>query len=103
MAPLIVGIVLVAISGCRTCHGADLAGGSANAGPPPGPNLTLIVPRWTAAQFVKTIRTGTDPNGYSLRPDMMPWKQFSAAYSDEELSAIYRYLHGLKPIEHPPR
>ncbi len=97
------GQYLVAISGCRTCHGADLAGGSANGGPPPGPNLTLIVPKWTATQFVTTIRTGTDPNGYSLRPDMMPWKEFSAAYSDEELAAIYAYLHGLRPIEHPPR
>ncbi|MGH2460884.1 MAG: c-type cytochrome [Chloroflexota bacterium] len=97
------GAYLVAISGCRSCHGADLAGGRAGAGPPDGPNLTLIVPRWTATQFVTTIRTGKDPNGYSLRPDMMPWKEFSAAYSDEELTAIDAYLRTLKPIEHPPR
>ncbi|HVC33569.1 MAG TPA: cytochrome c [Chloroflexota bacterium] len=95
------GKYLVAVSGCQTCHGADLAGGRAGAGPPPGPNLTQIVPKWTRAQFVTTIRTGTDPTGYALRPDMMPWKEFSAAYSDDELGAIYAYLHTVKPIEHP--
>ncbi len=96
------GTYLVNVSACRQCHGADLAGGRPGAGPPPGPNLTAIVPGWTETQFVQTIRTGKDPNGYSLRPDMMPWKNFSAAYSDDELKAIYAYLHGLPTIQRAP-
>jgi mono/diheme cytochrome c family protein len=96
------GRYLVTISGCQSCHGEDFAGGRSGAGPPPGPNLTLIVPKWSEAGFVKTIRTGTDPNGYDLRPEM-PWRQFSAAFSDDELKAIYADLHGLAPLQVPPR
>jgi mono/diheme cytochrome c family protein len=93
------GLYLVAIAGCHECHGPALAGGRANGGgPPPGPNLTQIVPKWSEDQFVRTIRTGTDPAGYTLRAELMPWKQFSAAYSDDELKAIYADLYGLKPI-----
>jgi cytochrome c553 len=91
------GKYLVSVSGCRGCHGADLAGGTGDFGPP-GPNLTVLVPKWSQADFVKTIRTGVDPSGKSLNPDYMPWKEFSAAYTDDELGAIYQYLHGLTPI-----
>lgn len=90
------GQYLVAISGCRSCHGDGLTGGRPGQGPPPGPNLTVIIPRWTSAQFVQTIRTGTDPNHYHLNASM-PWEQFSAAYSDDELTAIYEYLRTLAP------
>jgi mono/diheme cytochrome c family protein len=95
------GQYLVAISGCRTCHGRDLAGGTASrgGGSPVGPNLTVIVPPWSEDQFVKTIRTGTDPTGRALRPDMMPYQEFSAAYSADELKAMYHYLHSLMPIQ----
>jgi mono/diheme cytochrome c family protein len=92
------GKYLVTISVCQSCHGEDLAGGTPGQGPV-GPNLTLIVPRWTEAQFVQAIRTGKDPTGYTLRADMMPWKNFSAAYSDDELKAIYAYLHALQPVQ----
>lgn len=94
------GAYLVEISGCRTCHGEDLGGGKARqfGGPPVGPNLTQIVPRWTETQFVQTIRTGRDPNGYELRPDMMPWKELSAAFTDDELRAIYADIHSLAPV-----
>ncbi len=95
------GRYLVSIAGCQVCHGADLTGGRSDEnGPPAGPNLTVIVPRWTEAEFVQTIRTGTDPTRHSLRAELMPWKELSAAFSDDELKAIYAYLHGLKPSEH---
>src|SRR5712692_429671 len=60
------GQYLVNTSGCRLCHGADLAGrvASGQGGPPPGPNLTTVVPKWTEAQFLQTIHTGTDPTGH---------------------------------------
>lgn len=30
---------------------------------------------------------------------LVPWKEISAAYSDDELTAIYLYLNGLAPIQ----
>jgi mono/diheme cytochrome c family protein len=96
------GQYLVTISVCQSCHGENLAGGTPGQGPV-GPNLTLIVPRWTEAQFVQTLRTGKDPSGYTLRPDMMPWKNISAAYSDDELKAMFAYLRGLPPIQQAAR
>ncbi|HEY8477369.1 MAG TPA: cytochrome c [Chloroflexota bacterium] len=96
------GRYLVEISGCASCHGADLAGlPSDQFGPPPGPNLTVLVPTWTEAQFVRTLRTGVDPTGHRLDPTLMPWPAFSAAFTDDELSAMYAYLRELKPITRP--
>lgn len=96
------GEYLVSVIGCHECHGADLAGGTPGFGPPPGPNLTVLVPKWSEADFVKTIRTGVDPNGHELNPDEMPWKEISAFASDNDLQAIFAYLHGLTPIVKPP-
>ncbi len=92
------GQYLVAVLGCRECHGDNLAGGKANDfGPPAGPNLTVVVPKWAESDFVKTIRTGTDPTGHALS-DEMPWKEISAFATDDDLRAIYLYLRGLAPI-----
>ncbi|HET7036751.1 MAG TPA: c-type cytochrome [Thermomicrobiaceae bacterium] len=88
------GHYLVEISGCQACHGENLTGGT-NQFTPKGPNIRAIVPTWTQEQFVRTIRGGADPAGNQLDPDEMPWKSFSAAYSDEELQAIYAYLKSL--------
>lgn len=95
------GKYLVSVVGCRGCHGQDLSGGTGGLGPPPGPNLTVLVPKWSQAEFVKTIRTGVDPTGKSLDPDMMPWKEISGFATDNDLAAIYSYVHGLTPIEKP--
>ncbi len=88
--------------GCRDCHGADLAGGTPGGnGPPPGPNLTVLVPKWSEADFIKTIRTGTDPTGHTLDPEQMPWKSYSTALTDDNLRALYMYIHSLPPIVKP--
>jgi len=94
------GQYLVNVIGCRSCHGANLGGGQASpfGGPPVGPNLTVLIPKWSEADFVKTIRTGTDPYGHTLN-DQMPWKQISAFSTDEDLHALYLYLHGLTPVQ----
>jgi len=44
---------------------------------------------------VKFFRTGQDPNGRNIDPDTMPWKDIGQAYTDDELRAIYSYLHSL--------
>lgn len=82
------------ISGCRTCHGQSLTGGT-NTFVPRGPSLVALVPTWSTDLFVNTIRTGTDRYGVQLPPDMMPWPQFSAAWSDDELRAIDAYIRTL--------
>jgi len=92
------GTYMVNISGCRDCHGENLAGGIAGVGPPPGPNLTAIVPKWSEADFVKTIQTGVDPTGHQLDPMQMPWKEISAFASETDLKAMFAYLHGLQEL-----
>ncbi len=62
-----------------------------------------LVPTWSEADFVKTIRTGVDPTGHSLNPDAMPWKEISTFGADDDLRAIYAYLHALTPIEKPAK
>jgi hypothetical protein len=59
------GKYLVDILGCRDCHGAQLHGKVENGqpGPPPGPNLTQIVPQWTEEEFMAFFNTGMLPDG----------------------------------------
>jgi mono/diheme cytochrome c family protein len=91
------GRYLVDISGCRSCHGANLTGGDPQGFTPVGPHLPAIAAAWSVEDFVKTIRTGVDPGGHAIDAANMPWRQLSAAYSDEELRAIYIYLRTLPP------
>lgn len=90
------GRYLVTISGCGACHGEDLRGGTSPF-TPIGPNLPAIISRWSADRFVETIRTGVDPFGHSINPETMPWQNFSAAFTDEELKAIYEYILTINP------
>jgi mono/diheme cytochrome c family protein len=78
------GEYLLNISDCRTCHEQNLTGGT-NTFVPRGPSLLALVPTWSTDQFINTIRTGKDAYGTQLPPDMMPWPQFSATWSDDEL------------------
>jgi mono/diheme cytochrome c family protein len=97
------GRYLVSILGCRLCHGENLAGRRpGGAGPPAGPNLTLIVPRWTEEEFIRTLRTGVNPYRHTLTAGM-PWQAVSAFAGDDDLRGIYAYLHGLTPLEGPPK
>jgi cytochrome c553 len=92
------GQYLVDVIGCRSCHGNDLSGGQAGGSNPNGPNLTTLVPKWTEAQFIQTLRTGVDPTGYRLN-SLMPWKDFGG-FAEDDLRAIYAYLRTLTPIPH---
>jgi mono/diheme cytochrome c family protein len=87
------GEYLVDLSSCRDCHGENLMGGTSEF-VPIGPPLPPIVGQWTAEEFVNTIRTGVDPNGLALDQERMPWQDYSAAFTDEELQAIYLYIMG---------
>ncbi len=64
------------------------------------PDLPALVSNWTADEFVRTLRTGRNPLGGLLGPQM-PWQDFSRAFSDDELAAIYNYLRSLDPLLGP--
>jgi len=106
------GKYLVDVMGCRDCHGDQLQGKVENGqpGPPPGPNLTQIVPQWTEAEFVTFFNTGTLPGGSKVpiltlksgfSEPRMPWQMVRAATTDDELKALFTYLHNLPPVAGP--
>jgi cytochrome c2 len=105
------GKYMVDVMSCRGCHGLQLQG-RAQAGPggPPAPNLTKLIPQWTEAQFMNFFNTGELPNGSTVpiitfldgfKAPAMPWNEIRAATTDDELKAMYKYLHGLQPVEDP--
>jgi mono/diheme cytochrome c family protein len=87
------GAYILSYHDCRTCHGADLLGGVPGQIGTIGPGLT-VVKDWKREQFIATLRTGVDPNGYHLDGDRMPWRAIGKM-DDEELGAIYAYLKDL--------
>jgi mono/diheme cytochrome c family protein len=103
------GKYMLDVLGCQSCHGEQLQGkpDTGQPGPPPGPNLTLIVPQWTEEQFMDYFNYGrlpggdtvpmlTLPNGYT--EPRMPWPTVRASTTDDELKAMYAYLHTLSPV-----
>ena len=80
------GKYVVDYIGCRGCHGENLTGNTGLG--PHGPNLTVVVPKWSQDQFVQYIRGGTNP-------DMQQYTRME----DVELAAVYQYLHGLTPTQ----
>src|SRR5579859_345565 len=109
------GQYMVNIIGCRQCHGDNLGGKVDNGqpGPPPGPNLTKIVPTWTEAQFMVFFNSGKRPDGTQVSEEklpngadggpIMPWTEVRAVATDAELHDIYTYLHGLVPVNGPTK
>lgn len=108
------GKYLVEIIGCGDCHGAQLQGKVDNGqpGPPSGPNLTKIIPQWTEEQFMTFFNTGTLPGGGQVpiltldsgfSEPRMPWPMVRAATTDDELKAMYAYLHSLPAAESPTK
>ncbi len=55
--------------------------------------LHRIQPANKDDEFLSALRTGKTPERKQLS-DAMPWKAFT--YTDNELKAIYLYLHQLK-------
>jgi mono/diheme cytochrome c family protein len=95
------GEYMVNINDCRLCHGPEL-----NGGPFPDPTITRISPNltpggepgfWTEEQFINTIRTGVNPNGHELDPELMPWKEYRN-FHDYELQAVWLYLQSLPKL-----
>ncbi len=89
------GKYVVNMTGCRDCHGPDLAGRTQKSPveAPSAPNLLATAGTWSPADFVKTIKTGVSPDGHSLST-LMPRKDFSA-FGDDELQAVHAYIQAL--------
>ena len=90
------GEYILSYSDCRECHGAQLHGGVVGQLGPIGPDLN-VVKAWTRAGFIATMRTGKDPYGHEISPQM-PWSPIGMM-SDDELSAIYEYLERMPEVE----
>jgi len=96
------GKYMVDIIGCRSCHGEQLQGRSPDDqnGPPPGPNLTKVIPQWSEEDFMTFFNTGKIPSGASVNENM-PWKDTRDTATDAELHDMYTYLHALPVVEGP--
>jgi mono/diheme cytochrome c family protein len=82
---------------CQGCHRENMKGGDPVApGFPPVANISSTgnPGKWTDDQFMQTLRTGTTPEGKTLKPSEMPWTM-TKAYSDTELKALHLYLKSL--------
>lgn len=86
--PVAAGEKLVAMGGCRGCHGPAFEGGL---GPPPGAsNITPVgIGGWTRDQFVTALRDHKRPNGSTIL-ETMP--RGYGQMADADLAAIYAYL-----------
>lgn len=96
------GDYLTQVGGCRGCHGDGLSGGKIPGGDPswgPAANLTPSAPigTWTEDQFIQTLRTGKRPDGSPLKAPM-PFKQVGRM-TDDELKALWSYIHSVPPRE----
>ncbi|MBM3437494.1 MAG: c-type cytochrome [Bacteroidetes bacterium] len=94
------GNYMVKIFGCRTCHGINLNGGKdPNPKAPFAPNLTRggLSGKWNLVEFRTAMRTGKTPDERQLS-DFMPWKAMTNM-SDDDLEAVYRYLHSLPDLQ----
>lgn len=85
---------LVSLSGCRDCHGPTLNGfKDPNPEAPFSPNITAggNFGKWSNEVFIKTLRSGTTPEGKEMNKKFMPWDVIGLMNNDE-LTAIYKYL-----------
>jgi mono/diheme cytochrome c family protein len=85
---------------CTVCHGENYAG---QAGEEGAGNLTPAgnIANWTEAEFMRTLRTGTTPEGKALDPEFMPWPTLGKM-SDDELRAVWLFLQTLPPAAPAP-
>ena len=92
------GRYLTAVGGCTYCHGDNLAGGIKEGPPgtPPSADLRPTGPMsaWHEEDFATLLRAGQRPDGSAVDP-FMPWR-FTRFMTDEEISAVWAYLRGLK-------
>lgn len=90
-------------TGCIGCHGPGMSGGPIPGAPPgfgvPGnvtPDMETGLGTWTQADFVRAMREGVSRDGRELDPTMPV--EFTSAFADVELEAMWKYLQSLEPL-----
>lgn len=98
------GAHLVAINGCRDCHGQDLSGQVFADAPPfrvVAANLTPgkggIGAHYTPEDFDRAVRHGVKPDGRSVF--IMPSAAYHQGLSDADMAAMIAYLQQLPPVD----
>lgn len=81
----------VAKTSCTECHGLDFKGG--NGGPAPTPALS-VVQAYSAQEFVRLMREGVARDGRTLGLMGDVARSRFSRFTDEEIAAVYAYLHG---------
>lgn len=98
-AKLAHGKRLAVVLDCTGCHGANLQGQNVTKDEPElgniyAPNITLLLDKYSDAEFEKLIRHGQPKDGREFW--FMPVESYQFL-SDADLAAIIAYLRGFKP------
>lgn len=96
------GRYLYASRGCVDCHGAQGGGrmflddgkGMRIAGPDITPGPQGVVARYTALDWVRSIRHGVSPGGRALM--VMPSEDYNR-FTDDDLASLVAYVRSLPP------
>ncbi|HXE76988.1 MAG TPA: cytochrome c [Rhodanobacter sp.] len=87
---------------CSGCHHEDFAGGHVAGTPANWPDAANLTPDpsglagWSEADFRTALRDGVAPGDRKTQTDYMPVR-VTRHFSDEEISALYAFLHSLPP------
>jgi mono/diheme cytochrome c family protein len=106
------GKYLVTIGVCESCHtprdpkgnqieGQRFSGGRQSGGlnvPNLTPDMETGLGKWSEADIVNALRSGTRPDGSKVRPPMGVF--FYQGFSDRDAHAIAAYLKSLPPVGH---
>jgi mono/diheme cytochrome c family protein len=88
------GAHLIAVAGCRECHGNDLSGAYIDFAGLNTPNLTVLGKSYSDTDFDRALRQCVRPDRKSSA--IMPCTAY-AAFTDSEAAAIVSYLRTLQP------
>ena len=87
----------VARSTCAMCHGGDLHGEEQTQ----SPNLFGVVPTYSLADFKTLLSTGIATGGRKLGLMTEASKSALKYLRDDEIAAVYAYLHSPEASAHP--
>jgi mono/diheme cytochrome c family protein len=89
------GGYLVAITGCRQCHGPTLHGGHAGPGVR-APDIATPARQVSLHLFERAVRNGVGLDGRTLDPHRMPWPAYRQL-TDLEMAVIYESARASLP------